>query len=86
LLADLRLLTGLDGNPVLVDEGPSLDGGELSEVGIFVSGSDLDEKDQGLGLVVELALENAGGLLDVTLGRVEDDLQLLQESLVIHDG
>ena len=76
LLADLRLLTGLDGNPVLVDKGPSLDGGELSEVGIFVSGSDLDEKDQGLGLVVELALENAGGLLDVTLGSYRDAVSM----------
>ena len=70
-----------------------------------MASADLDEEDKGFGLVVELLLQDSGGLLKVSLGgyirgsarrtwastlqdelTIQDNLQLLQESLLIHDG
>lgn len=70
-----------------------------------MASANLDEEDKGFGLVVELLLQDSGGLLKVSLGgymkgsarrtwastlqdelTIQDNLQLLQESLLIHDG
>jgi hypothetical protein len=68
LLPNLRLLIGGNLQPVLLDETASLDGGQLTEVGVLMASSDLDEEDKGLGLAVELFLQDTGGFLDVSLG------------------
>lgn len=70
-----------------------------------MTSADLDKEDKGFGLVVELLLQDSGGLLKVSLGgymkgsarrtwastlqdelTIQDNLQLLEESLLIHDG
>lgn len=70
-----------------------------------MASADLDKEYKGFGLVVELLLQDSGGLLKVSLGgymkgsarrtrastlqdelTIQDNLQLLQESLLIHDG
>jgi hypothetical protein len=68
LLPNLRLLSRGNLQPVLLDETTGLDGGQLTEVGVLMAGSDLDEEDKGLRLAVELFLQDAGGFLDISLG------------------
>ena len=68
LLADLGLLLSANLHPELGDVGAGLHGRELTEVGVIVTGGNLDEEDKGLGLSVEFLLQDAGRFLDITLG------------------
>lgn len=90
---------------MLGNERAGLHGRELAQILVLMASADLDEEDKGFGLVVELLLQDSGGLLKVSLGgymkgsarrtwastlqdelTIQDNLQLLQESLLIHDG
>jgi hypothetical protein len=105
LLADLGLLVGRNLQPVLGNERTGLHGRELAQILVLMASANLDEEDKGFGLVIELLLQDSGGLLKVSLGgymkgsarrtwastlqdelTIQDNLQLLQESLLIHDG
>lgn len=90
---------------MLGNERTGLHRGELAQILVVMASADLDEEDKGFRLVVELLLQDSGGLLKVSLGgymrgsarrtwastlqdelTIQDNLQLLQESLLIHDG
>jgi hypothetical protein len=68
LLSDLRLLSSGHLQPVFSDQATGLNSGQLSEIGIIVCGSNLDEEKESLGLIVEFSLQDTSGLLHVTIG------------------
>ena len=68
LLSHLGLLLCGELFPLLRDERSCLDSSELFEVIIIVGDGDFDEEEEGLRLVIELALEDASGLCDVPMG------------------
>ena len=67
LFPDLRLLISLHLHPVFCHQRTGFDGGQLSQVGVLMASRNLDKEDEGLRLVVVLALQDAGGFLDVAL-------------------
>lgn len=90
---------------MLGNERTGLHRRELAQILVIMASADLDKEYKGFGLVVELLLQDSGGLLKVSLGgymkgsarrtrastlqdelTIQDNLQLLQESLLIHDG
>jgi hypothetical protein len=90
---------------VLGNERTGLHRRELAQILVIMASAELDKEYKGFGLVVELLLQDSGGLLKVSLGgymkgsarrtrastlqdglTIQDNLQLLQESLLIHDG
>lgn len=68
LLADLGFLLIAHLQPVFRNEGSGLDSGELTKVGVIVSGGDLNEEDKRLRLAVEFLLQDAGRFLNIALG------------------
>ena len=69
---------------MLRDKGSSLRGSQLFQVGAIVGDDKLDEEKKGLGLFVVLILEDACCILHIALLGVEDNLELLEESLLVH--
>ncbi len=82
------MLTLVVGNlrPVLGGQGFGLSGCQLFQVRTVVRDGELDEKQEGLRVLVEFILQNTCSSPDIALLRVEDNSQLLQESLLVHSA